>query len=161
MIYFIDRTASAGFSPFGGRQWAGRRPSGATAIRALHVMAVSDHVNSKIEEHATWSISAPQSGDQAKAVPTAFSSLLSLSWAWLDMRLSKTRSGLRSVTVPLRPNRNWHKPQTDITSFTTHVTLSQRGGRYFAPALFWFQRCTCCARIVHANHTLNSKVSPC
>ena len=143
--------------------WAEDRQVDANSQSGLHVMGASVQTLHKIEENAKWSISAPQSDDQAKAAQTVFSSLLSSSWDWSVTRLSKTRSVRHSVTVPQRPNRNWHKPQTEKSNDTTHVTLLERGSRYFATVLFSSasSRCTPCARAVHTNHTPNPEVSAC
>ena len=140
-------------------QWAKNRRDGASAEFALHVTAVSDQVGGDDKEPASWSTSAPQNADPAKAVAMGFSWLRSVSSGWLDMRLSKTCSGRRMVTVPLCPNRNWHKPQTN----TTHVTLSLKGGCNFAAAFCasaWTLY-TRCARPVHVNHTPMTEVCAC
>ncbi len=117
---------------------------------------------SQIEERTSWLILAHPRIDLAKAVPTAFSSSLCLLLDWLATRLSKTRSDHPMVTVPPRPNRRSHKPQTRVRPTTTHVTLPLKGGCNYASALFRATtRCTPCARIVHANHTPHLEVSPC
>jgi hypothetical protein len=142
-----------------GAQLADLRPRCANIDLVLPSMRVFCHALPQRRERVRWSISVLQVVDQAKSAQTAFSRLLSLSWAWLGMRLSKTQSDLRSVTVQQCPNRCSYKPQTN----TTHVTLSQKGGRNYAPAFFvtLAQRCASYARTVYANYTSNFEVSAC
>lgn len=131
---------------------------------ALHALAVDGHVEVRLMEPATWSILVPPNTDRTEAVATACLLLRSLSLVWLAMRLLKTRSGQHKVTAPVRPNRNWRKPRTDIT----HVTMSLKGGCHFAAAFcvavqnkMAHRLCTSGARAVHTNHTPIFEVSAC
>lgn len=144
------------------RRWAEKCRNENHTNQQLRGAMVTAQSVSQIQERTEWLISAHPSTDQTKAVPTAFSSLRSLSLGWSATRLSKTLFVPTMVTVPLRPNRRPHTPQTRGNPQTTHVTLPIKGGRNFASALFRAtQRCTPCAPIVHANHIPQIEVLPC
>lgn len=150
---------SASFRAPTGMHCDERRQQSANSNLALLSMRVCCHNHVKVRERVRWSILVLEVVDQAESVQTAFLRLLSLSWIWFGMQLPKAHSDNYEATVPTRPNRVWHKFQSD----TTRVTLYQKGGRNFASDFFAgiAQRRTLRARSVYANHTSYFEVSAC
>lgn len=144
--------ASAGLSAVITKDWAKKRSDRESCVFELHAVGERDQSGTYVKEPATWSISAPQSDDPAKAVAMGFLLLPFLSWVWSAMRLSKTSSGHHTVTAPLCPNRKVRKPQAN----TTHVTLSLRGGCNYAAAF-----CASWVRNAAFNNFQKFEVSTC